>query len=93
MPLIEPAHIDRVIAAYDEAEGRIICIPVHTGRRGNPVLWSRRFIPEMLELTGDEGARRLLDAHAQSIAEVPVPSPAIFADFDTPEALADLKSA
>ena len=93
MPLIEPAHIDRLIAAYDEAESRLICIPVHAGRRGNPILWSRRFIPEMLELTGDEGARRLLDVHPDSIAEVPVPSPAIHADFDTPEALADLKSA
>jgi molybdenum cofactor cytidylyltransferase len=90
MPLIEPAHIDRLIAAYDEAGSRIICIPVHAGRRGNPVLWSRRFIPEMLELTGDEGARRLLDTHPDSIAEVPIPSPAIHADFDTPEALARL---
>jgi hypothetical protein len=90
LPLIEPAHIDRLIAAYDEAGSRIICIPVHAGRRGNPVLWSRRFIPEMLELTGDESARRLLDTHPDSIAEVPIPSPAIHVAFDTPEALARL---
>jgi CTP:molybdopterin cytidylyltransferase MocA len=46
----------------------------------------------MLELTGDQGARPLLDAHPDAIAEVPVPSPAIHADFDTPEAMAGLKS-
>jgi molybdenum cofactor cytidylyltransferase len=47
----------------------------------------------MLALTGDEGARRLLDTHAEAIAEVPVGSDTIFADFDTPEALAEIKSA
>jgi len=91
MPLIEPTHIDKLIAAFDATEGRAICVPVHAGRRGNPVLWSRRFIPEMLELEGDEGARRLLEAHAGAVAEVPVASDAIFADFDTREAFAPAK--
>jgi molybdenum cofactor cytidylyltransferase len=92
MPLIEPAHIDSLIAAFD-LETRPICVPVHAGRRGNPVLWARRYIPDMLALTGDEGARRLLDTHAEAIAEVPINSDTIFADFDTPEALAEIKSA
>jgi molybdenum cofactor cytidylyltransferase len=92
MPLIKPAHIDKLIAGFDPND-RPICVPVHAGRRGNPVLWSRRFIPDMLALEGDEGARRLLDTHAAAIAEVEVGSNAIFADFDTPEALAGLKSA
>jgi molybdenum cofactor cytidylyltransferase len=91
MPLIEPAHIDSLIAAFDP-ETRPICVPVHAGRRGNPVLWARRYIPDMLALTGDQGARPLLETHADAIAEVPVNSDTIFADFDTPEALADLDS-
>jgi molybdenum cofactor cytidylyltransferase len=90
MPLIEPAHIDRLIAAFDEGEARAICVPVHAGRRGNPVLWSRRYIPDMLALHGDQGARSLLDTHAAAVAEVPIASDAIFADFDTPKALASL---
>lgn len=90
MPLIGPAHINKLIAAFNPTEGRAICVPVHHGRRGNPVLWARRYIPEMLALDGDEGARRLLDFHADEVAEVPVGSDAIFADFDTPEALAGL---
>ncbi|MFW6076828.1 MAG: NTP transferase domain-containing protein [Hyphomicrobiales bacterium] len=91
MPLIEPAHIDSLIAAFDP-DSRPVCVPVHAGRRGNPVLWSRRYIPNMLALEGDEGARRLLDTHAVAVTEVPVGSDTIFADFDTPEALAGLKS-
>jgi molybdenum cofactor cytidylyltransferase len=92
MPLIEPAHIDRLIAAFDP-QSRPICVPVHAGRRGNPVLWSRRYIPDMLALQGDHGARPLLKEHAAAIAEVPVGTDTIFADFDTPEALAEIRSA
>jgi molybdenum cofactor cytidylyltransferase len=92
MPLIEPAHIDRLIAAFDP-DSRTICVPVHAGRRGNPVLWSRRYIPDMLALQGDHGARPLLATHAAAIAEVPVGTDTIFADFDTPEALAEIRSA
>ena len=86
MPLIEPAHIDSLIAAFD-ASDRPICVPVHAGRRGNPVLWARRYIPDMLDLTGDQGARPLLETHAAAITEVPVSSDTIHADFDTPESL------
>jgi molybdenum cofactor cytidylyltransferase len=92
MPLIEPAHIDSLIAAFDAAD-RPICVPIHAGRRGNPVLWARRYIPDMLALEGDQGARPLLDTHADTITEVPVGTDTIFADFDTPEALEGLKSA
>jgi molybdenum cofactor cytidylyltransferase len=90
MPLIEPAHIDSLIAAFDPTS-RPICVPLHAGRRGNPVLWSRRYIPDMLALTGDQGARPLLETHAEAITEVPVGTDTIFADFDTPETLATLK--
>jgi molybdenum cofactor cytidylyltransferase len=86
MPLIEPHHIDSLIAAFD-ANDRPICVPIHAGRRGNPVLWSRRYIPDMLALEGDQGARPLLEACAEAITEVPVGTDTIFADFDTPEAL------
>jgi molybdenum cofactor cytidylyltransferase len=66
MPLIEPAHIDRLIAAFDA--DRPICVPVHAGRRGNPVLWSRRYIPDMLALKATR-------APAPSSTPTPTPSP------------------
>jgi CTP:molybdopterin cytidylyltransferase MocA len=47
----------------------------------------------MLALTGDQGARPLLDTHADAITEVPVGTDTIHADFDTPESLEGLKSA
>jgi molybdenum cofactor cytidylyltransferase len=38
-------------------------------------------------LTGDQGARRLLDEAGEAVAEVPLDDPAIALDVDTPEAL------
>merc|ERR1711965_976630 len=43
MPGITPRHIDMLIDAYDPDEGRLIVVPVWQGKRGNPVLFDRRF--------------------------------------------------
>ncbi len=88
MPLVTAAIIDRVIGAYDPDEGRLIIVPTHAGNRGNPVLWDRRFFPDILALTGDTGARALLRRHAGHVTEIAVDTDAILRDFDTPEALA-----
>ena len=45
----------------------------------------------MLQLDGDAGARRLLAAHADRVREVDLGTDAIFADVDTPEALAKVR--
>ncbi|MGY4800976.1 nucleotidyltransferase family protein, partial [Teichococcus aerofrigidensis] len=86
MPLVTTAMLDRLIEAFDPEEGRAIVLPTHAGQQGNPVLWARRFLPEMQRLTGDAGARRLLIAHAEQVAEVELED-AVLRDFDTPEAL------
>ena len=45
----------------------------------------------MMALSGDAGARRLIDEHADLVAEVEMDSDAIFIDIDTPQALAELR--
>src|SRR5262245_7810213 len=91
MPLVGPRIVRRLVAGFNPQEGRLICVPVHQGRRGNPVLFARQFLPELAALTGDEGARSLLDRHPDHVAEVETGSTTIFADFDTPESLAALR--
>lgn len=88
MPWLSAKTVNRLIAAFDPAAGRSICVPVHDGKRGNPVLFSRRFFSEIQGLSGDSGARSLLGAHAEQVAEVVVDDPGVGLDLDTPEALA-----
>ena len=91
MPLISGRHIERLIAAFNPLEGRAIVVPTRRGKRGNPVLWSKRFFPEMAELAGDVGAKHLIGEHAELVAEVEMDDDAIFVDIDTPDALDALR--
>jgi molybdenum cofactor cytidylyltransferase len=45
----------------------------------------------LLQLDGDAGAKRLIAAHTAQVREVALGTTAIFADIDTPEALAALR--
>jgi molybdenum cofactor cytidylyltransferase len=87
MPLISAKLIDQLIETFAPDRGQLIAVPVSDGRRGNPVLWSRRFFKELMTLDGDVGARHLIAKHAEAVAEVPVDGPSAFLDIDTPQAL------
>ena len=50
---------------------------------GTPVLFSKRFFPELMELTGDKGAKSLVRTHQKEAAFVPFPKGEI--DIDTME--------
>jgi molybdenum cofactor cytidylyltransferase len=87
MPEIDAELIDRLIDAFDPAEGRSIVVPTHDGKRGNPVLWASAYFPAMASLEGDVGARHLIGAHRDAVVEIPFDTGASLLDIDTPEAL------
>jgi molybdenum cofactor cytidylyltransferase len=88
MPGVSAQLVDKLIAAFDPGEDRAICLATRNGRRGNPVLWARRFFPEMLAIEGDTGARHLLAQYGESVCEVEAADDGPLIDIDTPEALA-----
>ena len=90
MPRVDATHITRLIRAFDPAKGREICLPVFRGQRGNPVLWAKRFVPEMMRISGDAGARALLETHASVVYPVQMDDTGVLVDVDTPEDLAAL---
>jgi molybdenum cofactor cytidylyltransferase len=91
MPLIDSRLIDRLIEAFASDRGHLIAVPVSDNRRGNPVLWSRRFFNELMALDGDIGARHLIARHSEAVAEVPVEGFGAFLDIDTPQALEEAR--
>jgi molybdenum cofactor cytidylyltransferase len=90
MPLVTGRMIDRLLAMYDPEEGRSIVLPTYRGKQGNPMIWDRRFFPEILGISGDSGARFLIARHAEQVAEVEMADDAVLRDFDTTESLATL---
>jgi molybdenum cofactor cytidylyltransferase len=92
MPQVGAALIDRLIAGFDPDKGALVVVPTVDGKRGNPVLWSRRFFPELMAIEGDIGGRHLIANYAEVVTEVPVTGNGAFLDIDTPEALRALKA-
>ena len=88
MPSVSSADIDSLINAFDPEAGHTICVPTHLGKRGNPVLWGRRYFAEMAGVAGDVGARHLIGENAVEVIEVPRDNPGVLIDLDTPEAVA-----
>jgi molybdenum cofactor cytidylyltransferase len=87
MPQVDAGLIDRLIGALDPGKGALIVIPTIDGKRGNPVVWSRRFFADLMTVEGDIGARYLIGRYPEAVAEVPLSGTAALTDVDTPEAL------
>lgn len=86
MPRIEARHLNALIAAYAAADPRpSAVVPVHDGRRGNPVLLDhRRLSGALAALTGDHGAGPLL-RRRDDVLEI-AGDAAVGLDVDTPAA-------
>jgi molybdenum cofactor cytidylyltransferase len=92
MPQVDAALINRLIAAFDPERGALVIVPSINGKRGNPVVWSRRFFHDLMAIQGDVGARHLIGNYAEAVAEVPVAGEAALTDVDTPESLLAVKA-
>jgi molybdenum cofactor cytidylyltransferase len=92
MPQVTGALIDKLLAAFEPERGALVVVPSIGGRRGNPVVWSRRFFHDLMQVQGDIGARHLIGSYAEAVVEVPVAGDAALTDVDTPESLSAVKA-
>jgi molybdenum cofactor cytidylyltransferase len=83
MPYVKPSTIRTLLDALHG--GADIVAPCHDDRRGNPVGFSHFYLPQLLALSGDEGARRLLQT--LPVRLVKVNDPGIHSDIDRPQDL------
>jgi molybdenum cofactor cytidylyltransferase len=89
MPRIGPQLIDALIEAFLARKDGLAAVPLHKGRRGNPVLLGRGLFEQAMRLKGDEGARRLIDAlDPGELVEVEASGADVTFDIDTPDHLA-----
>lgn len=86
MPRVQAATLDALLSAFTGPAA--IVVPAYQGRRGHPVLFGRGHFVEMARLTGDVGARELLERHPPRV--VAVDDPGVLVDVDTPADLAAL---
>lgn len=87
MPLVGPAMVVRLAAALAASPPSVAAVPVVAGAWGNPVVLARSLAPRIQALTGDAGARKVLESQRDRVLECPVDGDAAAVDIDTPEAL------
>jgi molybdenum cofactor cytidylyltransferase len=58
--------------------------PLHDGRRGHPLIARWDTVPLIAALPSDQGLNRLLRDHAAEVVAMPVDSPGVLTDLDSP---------
>lgn len=85
MPFIHQDVIQHSLEAL--SEGAKITQTEFSGKRGHPVGFSSRFLPNLLALEGDKGAKEILHASADLITVIASPDDGILRDIDNKESL------
>ena len=80
-PALPPEVIPRLLQAFKET-GKPIVAPLYRGVQGNPVLFAAAVFPELRALTGDRGARSVVEKDPPRVALVSFDFP-MPADLDT----------
>lgn len=86
MPRVPHAVLAPLVEAVEA--GALAAAPVFGGRRGNPVVIGRGLFEKVAALTGDMGARPLLQALGARLALVEAPDDGVLFDVDEPGDLA-----
>ncbi len=84
-PLMTSHIIDALITSK-QTTGKRIIIPFYNGTRGNPVLFDASLFPDLLEITGDGGARSVIERHQQEVVKIELGASMASYDVDTWEA-------
>ena len=89
MPEIAPETLIKLTKSFVASGSEQICAPFYDdgngARRGNPVIWPREFFAEMMDCSGDFGARELLSRFAERLTKVKCDDAGIHKDIDMPE--------
>ncbi|HUP38102.1 MAG TPA: nucleotidyltransferase family protein [Candidatus Limnocylindria bacterium] len=82
-PLLAPSIIPALLAAR-RTSPKLIVAPRYRDGHGNPVLFKREIFPELLRLTGDQGARPIIQKEPARVewVDLDLPMPP---DVDTPD--------
>lgn len=86
-PLLRPERVLRLAQVWQRQPERIVA-SAYAGTRGVPAIFPRRLFGDLRKLTGDRGARSLLEAHAADVVDVDLPEAAV--DIDTQDDYASL---
>ena len=84
MALLESADYRELVDAYAAMPRGAILVPHRDGRRGNPVVFSASFVPEVIAGNKNIGCRKLIADNPQEVYAYESRHERFFLDLDTP---------
>ncbi len=85
MPEITQMDLQKIADTYEQVDNGIIQSTTANGEPGHPVLIRRRYFAELMTLTGDQGAKRIIRAHRDDVYYLRLADSRARNDLDTPE--------
>jgi molybdenum cofactor cytidylyltransferase len=84
LPFLNPSLVKTMIDSF-YISNKLIVVPLHKGKRGHPVIFSRKLFPEILRAPLDQGAKAVTRAHRDETLEIETEDEKVLIDIDTPE--------
>lgn len=91
-PLLGGESLRMLVRRFSQSGRGIACLRDET-HFGNPAMFSASYLPELMALSGDRGAKAILSTHENDLLIVPCIRECELADADTPQALARIADA
>ena len=91
-PLIETVDIDRIVAGFARRERGSVLVPVHEGKRGNPIVLAWEHRERILAGERNLGCRRLIERSPELVTTLEFEHARVTTDLDTPEDYARLST-
>ena len=85
-PLISSFVVAQLIQEFDSTE-KLIVLPTHKGKRGHPAIFRASLFEELLAASPEVGAREVVWAHPEHVAEVETDEEAVVLNLNDPETL------
>ena len=88
MPFLLPNHYNQIIEAFGQAflkDPQPIVVPSFDGRRGNPVIFSSVYHQDILDHTGMEGCKTLIDQNVDHLHKIEIKTNIETLDIDVKE--------
>ena len=83
MPNVDPKSIVSLYNGFNPKLERDICIPVESGKMGNPVLFGRSHFKALMEVHGDQGGKKVIQSNQNRVSYINTDDKGIHFDYDT----------
>ncbi|MFK7826760.1 MAG: NTP transferase domain-containing protein [Oligoflexales bacterium] len=83
LPLLKVSHFSHMVNAYQASPNKQIFVPFYCGKQGHPLIFNRTWFHYLTSLSGDKGAKELINTNPDCIQKVDFEDRAGLADVDT----------